>query len=159
MRLPIAMLVFMLGIPTPAQDGDPAWIQMVALAVQQSKLTLPGSKPFHLKAEIVETSDPSSDYHAKIEEYWVSPRKWKRTIESPTFSQTMIVNGDEFLEKDTGDYFPWWLDGLVIAMFDPLPNVEMPKKINPHANEIVRRSQIAGLCTGVQIAGDHWSLC
>jgi hypothetical protein len=158
MRLPIAMLVFMLGIPTPAQDGDGAWIQMAARAVQQSKLTLPGSKPFHLKAEIVETSDPSSDYQAKIEEYWVSPEKWKRTIESPTFSQTMVVNGDKFLEKDTGDYFPWWLDGLVIAMFDPMPNVEMPKKIDPHANKIVP-SQVAGLCTGVQIAGDHWSLC
>jgi hypothetical protein len=29
-------------------------------AVQQSKITLPGSRPFHLKAEIVETTNPKS---------------------------------------------------------------------------------------------------
>jgi hypothetical protein len=158
MRLPIAMLAFVLAIPTPAQDGDSAWMQMAARAVQLSKLTLPGSKPFHLKAEIVETSDPASSYQAKIEEYWITPEKWRRTIESPTFSQTMVVNGDKLLEKDTGDYFPWWLDDLITAMFDPLPNVAMPKEVNPQANKIVP-PQIAGLCTSVEIAGDHWSLC
>jgi hypothetical protein len=158
MRLPIAILAFMLAIPTPAQDGASTWMQMATRAVQQSKLTLPGSNPFHLKAEIVETSDPTSDYQAKVEEYWVSPEKWRRTIESPTFSQTIVVNGDKFLEKDTGDYFPWWLNDLVTAMFDPLPNVPMPKEVNPQANKIVP-PQIASLCTGVQIASDQWNLC
>jgi len=157
-RLPNATLALILAIPMPAQDGDNSWLQMAGRAVQQSKLTLPGSKPFHLRAEIVQTSDPTSDYQAKVEEYWVSPEKWRRTIESPAFSQTVVVNGDKFLEKDTGDYFPWWLDDLVTAVFDPLPNVSMPKEVNPHANKIVPL-QISSLCTGVQIAGDQWSLC
>jgi hypothetical protein len=56
--------------------------------------------------EIVETTNPPSPYHGKIEEYWASPEKWQRTIECPGFSQTMVVNGDKLLEKDTGDYFP-----------------------------------------------------
>jgi hypothetical protein len=158
MRLPIAMLAFALAIPAPAQDRDNAWMQMAGRAVQQSKLTLPGSKPFHLRVEIVERTDPTSDYQAKVEEYWVSPEKWQRTIESPAFSQTTVVNGDKFLEKDTGDYFPWWLDDLVTAMFDPLPNVAIPNQISSQP-EIKFAPRLASLCTSVQIATDRWSLC
>jgi hypothetical protein len=40
-----------------------------------------------------------------IEEYWVSPTKWRRTIESPEFKQTLVVNGTDIWEKDIGDYF------------------------------------------------------
>lgn len=158
MRHAIVMLVVMLPTPMRAQNGNSTWMQMAARAVQQSKLTLPGSRPFHLKAEIVEPADPASSFRAKIEEYWVSPEKWRRTIESPAFSQTIVVNADRVLEIDTGDYFPWWLEGLVIATFDPLPNVAMPTEVNPKANKIVP-PQISGLCTQVQIAGDKWSLC
>jgi hypothetical protein len=158
MRYAIVMLVVMLPSPMRAQNGNSTWMQMAARAVQQSKLTLPGSQPFHLKAEIVEPADPASSFRAKIEEYWVSPEKWRRTIESPAFSQTIVVNGDRVLENDTGDYFPWWLDGLVIATFDPLPNVAMPTEVNPKANKMVP-AQISSVCTQVQIPGDKWSLC
>lgn len=99
-------------------------------AVEQSKLTLPGSAPFHLKAKIVEKTNPSSDYKAEIEEYWVSPSKWRRTITSPTFSQARTVNGDDVYEENKGDYFPWWLNDLVTAIFDPLPMIDTLKNIN-----------------------------
>jgi hypothetical protein len=99
-------------------------------AVEQSKLTLPGSFPFHLKARIVETTNPDSDYKAEIEEYWVSPEKWRRTISSPGFSQTLIVNRDQISEQDKGDYFPWWLNDLVTAILDPLPILESLKNVN-----------------------------
>jgi hypothetical protein len=66
------------------------------------EVALPGSKPFRLKAEIVETTNPKSEYQAKVEEYWVSPEKWRRSIEAPGFTQTLIVNGDQVSEKDTG---------------------------------------------------------
>src|SRR5579864_4743794 len=62
-------------------------------AIDQSKLTLPGSPAFHLKATIIETTNPASEYKGEIEEYWVSPEKWQRRITSPSFSQTLIVNG------------------------------------------------------------------
>jgi Gram-negative bacterial TonB protein C-terminal len=90
-------------------------------AVKQSQLTLPGSKPFHLKAAIVESTNPDSGYKAEVEEDWVSPDKWRRVIRSPAFSQLRVVNGANVFEQNTGDYFPWWLQNLVTAIFDPLP--------------------------------------
>src|ERR1700693_4034967 len=78
-------------------------------AVKQSQLTLPGSPAFHLKASIVETTNPTSEYQANVEKYWISPAKWRRTIQSPNFSQTLIVNGDKVSEQNKGDYYPWWL--------------------------------------------------
>ncbi len=99
-------------------------------AVDQSKLTLPGSTPFHLKAEVVETTNPGSDYKAEIEEYWASPEKWQRTIVSPSFSQTLTVNGDQISEENKGDYFPWWLNDLVTAIFDPVPMLDSLKNVD-----------------------------
>jgi Gram-negative bacterial TonB protein C-terminal len=104
-----------------AQEGSVA--KAVQRAVVQSKLTSPGSTPFHLKAKIVETTNPDSTYKGEIEEYWVSPEKWRRTIQSPGFSQTLIANGDQIFEQDVGDYYPWWLNDLVTATFDPMPMV------------------------------------
>jgi len=42
----------------------------------------------------------------------------------------LIINGDQVSEKDTGDYFPWWLNDLVTAMMDPLPMLETLKQSN-----------------------------
>ena len=158
MRLPLVMLAFALAIPTPAQDEENTWVDLAARAVQQSKLTLPGGRPFHLSAEIVETTNPASEYQAKVEEYWASPEKWRRTIQSPGFSQTMVVNGDKVLEKDTGDYFPWWLNDLVTAMFDPLPTLATPNQVNSHAGREFD-PRVASLCTGVQTKTDRWDFC
>jgi len=78
-----------------AAPGDNAKVSDLAEhALRQSQLTLPGSRPFHLQATLVETTNPKSEYQAKIEEFWLSPSKWRRTIESPGFSQTLIVDGD-----------------------------------------------------------------
>lgn len=98
-------------------------------AVEQSQLTLPGSQPFHLKATIAEAGNPRSDYRADVEEFWVSPTKWRRTIQSPGFSQVLIVNGDKVSEQNTGDYYPFWLHDLVTAIFDPLPMLEQVKRL------------------------------
>jgi hypothetical protein len=127
-------------------------------AVQQSQLTLPGSKPFHLKATIREENEPDSDYQGKIEEYWAAPTKWRRTIESPEFSQTVIVNGTEVSEKNEGDYFPVWLNKFVTALFDPLPmlstlqgsNVQIPKP---------RGGENATICGDLHARVDRWVIC
>jgi hypothetical protein len=90
-------------------------------AVKQSQLTLTGSSPFHLKATITNTENPGSDYRATIEESWLSPQNWRRTIESPQFSQVVVVDGEKLSETDRGNYYPFWLRDLVTAIFDPLP--------------------------------------
>lgn len=88
------------------QDEDAAWWIMAVRAVQQSRLTLPSSAPFHLSVEIIEITEADSDYNAKVGENWVSPEKWQLAIQSPGFSRTLIVNGDKILEQYLGDYFP-----------------------------------------------------
>jgi hypothetical protein len=97
-------------------------------AVQQSKLTLAGGTPFHLKAHITNAAanaaPPKREYWAEVEEFWVSPDKWRRTVQSAGFSQTLIANGDKVTEKLIGDYYPFWLHDLVTALFDPLPMVD-----------------------------------
>ncbi len=159
MRFAFSFLVCALATSTFANDGDKVSLGVVAdRAVQQSKLIVPGSKAFHLKAEILETTDRNSNYHAKIEEYWVSPTKWKRTIESPDFSQALVVNGDAVSEKNTGDYFPFWLDELVTAMVDPLPMLDSLKQANiqvakPHGSEN------STTCADLHARVDRWVIC
>ncbi|MGB8475783.1 MAG: hypothetical protein WCE61_17015 [Candidatus Acidiferrum sp.] len=104
-------------------------------AVAESKLTMPGSTPFHLKAKIAEKDSPDSDLKADVELFWISPEKWRRTIQSPDFSQTLIINGDKVSEQDTGGYYPFWLHELVTAMVDPLPMLEWLKQTNAQINK------------------------
>src|SRR5215472_1543707 len=82
---------------------------------------MPGSKPFHLKATIAELDSPDSDYKAEVEMYWVARNRWRRTIKSPDFSQTIVVNDGQIAEQDQGDYFPLWLNEFVIAIFELAP--------------------------------------
>jgi hypothetical protein len=88
-------------------------------AIDQSQLTLPGSQPFHLKAEVFEKTDRDNDSHnAQIVEDWVSPDKWRRTIKAGQFSEVLVVNGGNVSEKLEGDYYPNWLRTFVNGIFD-----------------------------------------
>jgi TonB family protein len=111
-----------IAISTPARSGRTIPLSdAVNHALGKSQLTLPGSAPFHIKISISETTNPPSERHAEVEEYWLSSEKYRRTIQSPAFSQTLIVNGSAVCETDTGDYYPYWLYQLVMAVFDPIP--------------------------------------
>src|SRR5580658_5569163 len=155
---PIAIVGFALVGTSLADNAKNVSLAEVAQhAVEQSKLTLPGSPPFHLKAKIVETTNPNSTYKGEIEEYWISPEKWRRTIASPGFSQVLITNGDKTLEQDTGDYFPWWLNDLVTAIFDPLPMLDSLSKVgasmpkpsgSEHSNSCARMQMKVGTPPG-----------
>jgi TonB family protein len=132
MRFLVVALLILSNTPVSA-SGE---LQKISLAeaaskaVDQSKLTLPGSTPFHLKVTIAETTNPDSEYKAEVEEYWLSNEKWRRTIRSPHLAQTLIVNGDKAFERNEGDYYPWWLTDLVTAVFDPLPMLQQLRQIN-----------------------------
>jgi hypothetical protein len=89
-------------------------------ALERSQITAAGSHPFVLKAKILEITNPSNlDYHAEIEEYWLAPDKWRRTVKTSSFSETLVVSGDKTSEQITGDYYPNWLRTLIAAMFEP----------------------------------------
>lgn len=154
-----ALLVAACGLAFGGDGDDNDWLSIAVREIQHSQLTLPGSTPFHLKAAIVETTNPRSEYRAQIEEYWVSPEKWRRTIESPSFSQTIVASGDKVLEKDTGDYFPWWLNDFVTAIFDPLVPISRPDQPVPASgykwpSQASRLSSVSVTVEGVSLSFD-----
>jgi hypothetical protein len=119
------------GAKSHAQEDKKLPLSQAAeQAVQQSRLTLAGSAPFHLKARIADAVNSNPAYNAEVEEDWISPAKWRRTIKSADFSQTLTVDGDKISETNTGDYYPFWLRDLVTAVFDPLPMLEQLKHFN-----------------------------
>lgn len=157
-RLTAAIIIF-LFVVVGAFCKDLSVGDATEHAIQQSSLTLPGSKPFHLKFDISETSDPDTDdYKASVEEYWISPSKWRRVITSKDFSQTLIVNGDAVSETDEGDYFPHWLSGFVTAVLDLMP-AEMLNALK-HVNVPVRRPfEGARNCGDMAERVDRWVIC
>jgi len=108
-----------------------------------------------LQATPVETTNPKSEYQAKIEEYWLAPNKY-RTIESPGFSQTLVVNGDKVFEDNSGDYFPWWLNEFVTAIFDPLPMLSTLKQSDSQIPKPADRNQT---CPDLRLRADRWVIC
>ena len=100
--------------------------------IHRSTLAEPGGKPFYLKATITDRDDAKSEFNGTVEEYWVSPTKWRRVIKLRDFSQTRIVNGEAVYEDNNGDYFPLHDEMLANEIVDPLPKsaVELIKKLD-----------------------------
>lgn len=127
----LGVIICLLAVVLPTSLAQRVSLSDVAeRAVAQSKLTLPGSAPFHLKAKIAEKDSPGTDLTADIDLIWVSPEKWRRSIKSPDFAQTLIVNGGKISEQNNGDYYPFWLRELVTALTDPLPMLDSLKRTN-----------------------------
>jgi TonB family protein len=103
---------------------------VLSQALDKSSLTGTNAVPFHLKVHLFESTNPPSDYRAEIEWYWVSAQQWRRSIDSPTFKQTLIVNGDKVSEQNTGDYYPLWLKSFVTGILDPVPNADEWRKLD-----------------------------
>lgn len=113
-------------------------------ALQQSKL----ATPFHLKAHI-SAGGQHPEYSADLEEYWAAPDQWRRSIQSANFSQLLISNGGNLWEKDTGDYYPFWLHDLVTALVDPLPMAEQLRHMRAQV-EIPEDSLESRSCVNMQ---------
>ena len=105
-------------------------------ALELSALTGANAKPFHLKVHLFESTNPPSPYRAEIEEYWVSPQQWRRSIDTPEFKQTLIMNGDQITEQNTGDYYPLWLTSFITGIFDPVPNADQWNKLDAKISQI-----------------------
>lgn len=100
--------------------ADDSLADLPKKALERSQITLRGSQPFVLKAKVLEVTNPANtNYTAEIEEYWVAPNKWRRTVKTANFSETLIVNGSKSSQQLTGDYYPNWLRTVVAAFFDP----------------------------------------
>jgi Gram-negative bacterial TonB protein C-terminal len=110
------------GYGSELDDGGPNPIsKALRRAIQRSDFTQPGAPPFHLRATSASAYSYGIDQSAEIEEYWVSPQKWKRTIRSKDFEQTVIVNGKLRFEQNSSDYYPKWLNDIVTALLEIVP--------------------------------------
>ena len=82
-------------------------------------------------ATVIEATNPRNEnYKATIEEFWAAPDKWRRSVKTNDFSQTVIVNGDKTREDINGDYYPNWLRTLVSAIFEagaPWKGIDLSK--------------------------------
>jgi outer membrane biosynthesis protein TonB len=152
-RLLRLVLVSLLAVSAVGQDAGDKLVsiaQAVDNAVQQSKLTVAGGAPFHLKAHITNAGTPKPEYTADVEEFWGSPEKWRRTVQAASFSQTLVVNGDKVSEKISGDYYPFWLHDMVTALFDPLPMADQLKGMQGQL-EIPEDSAKSNSCLNMQV--------
>jgi len=156
--LTVALMIFSASVAVCGDMQRASLFEVAHSAVLQSKLTQLGGVPFHLKARIVETTNPESTYKAGIEEYWVAPEKWRRTIHSPEFSQTLVTNGTAVFEKNDGDYYPWWLEDLVTAIFDPLPMVDQLKRVNAQIEQPTA-SEHSSTCSRLQSKEGYLVFC
>ncbi|HEV3305061.1 MAG TPA: hypothetical protein VGZ91_01365 [Candidatus Sulfotelmatobacter sp.] len=129
-----------------AQSGSPA-------AVVQATLTEPGSTPFYLQAAITERGDPNE--HVEVEMSWVAPNKWRRTIQSSEFSQTLIVNGDNIFEEDSDDYFPLGIQTLVTAMVDSRPVLDTVRR----GDRVMTQANGSADETGKMCFGSNAQMC
>ena len=105
-------------------------------ALKTSLLIQPGAKPFHVKVEIAQTKTPSAEYAASIEETWVSPTLWTRTVTAQGFTETTVVNATGTHYFASGDYFPSWLRTFVTALVTEVPNPEQWKSSNQQMSHI-----------------------
>lgn len=160
MLMAVLTLIFACAYSVVAQgNSGNSWLPVLTRAVRHSKLTTPEGIPFHLEAKIMETTNPESDYRATVEEDWVSREKWRRTVNSPEFSQTLVVNGEAVSEKDQGDYFPLWLGNIMTALIDPMPGLATPTRTDPHAGDKLPHNNATSVCTGGGAGSNRWQFC
>jgi hypothetical protein len=101
---------------TGTAQQQPESSQVVRLV--QGTLVEPGSPPFHLQAQISEDGGAPETF---IELFWQAPDRWRRTIQSDHFTQTLVVNGNKVFEDDSQMYMPPEIQILLTAMVDPQP--------------------------------------
>jgi hypothetical protein len=122
--------------------------------VRRSTLAEPEGKPFHLRAKVLNAKQADWEYNAEVEEYWVSRTKWRRTIRSKGFSQTLIVSGDQRFEQNTADYFPPDVERLIVSLVDPIP-VNVLQAFEKLSMEIQKPDGKPGQCFADQYFDDQ----
>jgi TonB family protein len=118
-------------LPKPPAKKIPA-SKLLDRMVRRSTLAEPGGRPFYLKATMRDRDDDKSQLNGTVEEYWISPTKWRRVIKLRDFSQTKVVNGSDVYEDNNGDYFPVEDENLADEIVNPLPRstVDLLKKLD-----------------------------
>jgi hypothetical protein len=149
-----------LAQPTQPSGVVKSFGEVVSHAEETSCLHSKHTPPYHLKANILETTNPQSEYRAQIEEFFRSEKNWRRVVTAPGLSWTQEMIDGKLQDEDSGDYAPLWLRGLLQGITDPLPqhkqfeNMEQPFRMpqGPHSTSCLR-----GLTGNLQVCieGEH----
>jgi len=115
------VIVLLLSQLSAGADNKIPVSKLLEQMIHRSTLAEPGGRPFYLKATITDKDDAKSEFNGSVEEYWLSPVKWRRVVKLRDFSQTRIVNGGMIYEENNGDYFPLHDEMLANEIVDPLP--------------------------------------
>jgi hypothetical protein len=104
----------------------------VKKAAAESTLDQPGTKPFHLRAELTPSyaRENAPDRTGTVEIWWKSPTEWRREVSCPIFHQVQVVKGSNIWQKNDGDYFPDWLRETAVKLIDPLPRPELQEALS-----------------------------
>ncbi len=94
--------------------------------MEQCTLDQPGTRPFHLKADLAPSfaRDNASGRTGEVEIWWASSTQWKREVRSPEFHQVEIMNDGKSWQKSEGDYFPEWLRETALELVKPVPALD-----------------------------------
>lgn len=123
--LPFLLLLPVLPLLSQTQDDTAEFRALIEKSVASTSLTVPGSRPFHLKLEAGDSTRVRSEYKTELEVWWAAPEKWRRELKSPMFSETAVQNGQSYSESTSGDYLPWWLHELMTVPLNPIPVEEL----------------------------------
>lgn len=120
---PCSVICFLFIAATPKAGAQAIPVgDAVLKSISVSRLREKEARPFHLQAVTNPANSFIPEYTATIEEYWVAPDKWRRTIRSKSFEQIIVVNGSKRFEHNSSDYYPEWLNEIVVALTDIAPD-------------------------------------
>jgi hypothetical protein len=103
--------------------------EALARASRNNVLTHNGL-PFHAVMELGTEKRDDPSYKGQIELFWAGESKYRLVVESPRFSQTLVVNGQQVTETDRGDFYPNWVRNFVTALMDPMPRAKDLRGLN-----------------------------
>jgi len=95
--------------------------ELIANAEETTVLHEAHTPPYHLKASIVETTNPRSEYHGEVEEFFQSEKAWQRTLTVPGLKWKQEMTEGKLSEEYSGDYAPLWARELLAGITNPLP--------------------------------------
>lgn len=122
----IVVSLFALLLVVPSFGNAENFAKDIKKAAERSTLDQPGTKAFHLKANLAPSfeRDRDSGRTGEVEIWWASPSQWKRELKSPGFHRIEISDGGHNWQKNEGDYFPEWLQEIALELVKPIPPLD-----------------------------------
>ena len=146
-RILVSLFASLIVFTSHASDkGDPR--QKVLDASHSSRINDVDMKPWNLKVNFHlsgRDGQPSED--GTIEEWWAGLTTWKLRIDSPSYTSTVIENGDGDFRTESVGPIPLRIQAIEQDIVYPIPMGEDLSKTVPHTSH--QKLEKATLdCTG-----------